>query len=128
MNQILTLEGDSNWVGSGPSTNGSDGVNLSSASAAATALIAVDAAIVTQNSYRAKLGYKMNRLESASDVLGIQSEHLIVAESRISNVEVALETTRMITSLVVAEASVAILAQANVMPQMALRLLLHMYL
>ncbi len=117
---------DADWVGSAPLTDGSDAggsVSLASATAAQAALGAVSTAIEDKDTYRAKLGYWMNRLEAASTVLQIQSENLSAAESRISDVDVATEMAAMTRNQVLAQAGIAMLGQANMMPQMALRLL-----
>ena len=65
----------------------------------------------------------MNRLECTVEVLNIQSENLMAAESRISDVDVATEMAAMTRNQVLANAGVAMLAQANTMPRMALSLL-----
>jgi flagellin len=83
----------------------------------------IEDAIQQKDAYRARLGYFMNRLEYASSVLDVQAENLMTAESRISDVDVALEMTSMTRNQVLAQAGVSMLAQANSMPQMALRLL-----
>lgn len=118
------LDSVSNFGGS-PSTNGADGSgnDLLSASNAQSALASVATAIGTKDSYRAKLGYWMNRLSAAVTVLDIQVENLSAAESRISDVDVATEMAAMTRNQVLAQAGIAMLGQANVMPQMALQLL-----
>lgn len=83
----------------------------------------IDTAIETKDSYRAKLGYWMNRLEYAGSVLDVQAENLMAAESRISDVDVASEMSMMTRNQVLAQAGISMLAQANSMPQMALSLL-----
>ncbi|NBB94480.1 MAG: flagellin, partial [Planctomycetes bacterium] len=83
----------------------------------------IDAAIETKDSFRAKLGYWMNRLEYAASVLDVQAENLMAAESRISDVDVASEMSRMTRNQVLSQAGISMLAQANSMPQMALSLL-----
>ena len=90
---------------------------------AAAARTAVTPAITTKDTYRAKLGYWMNRLDAAEVVLNVQAENLSVAESRISDVDVATEMANMTKTQVLAQAGIAMLAQANAMPQMALTLL-----
>ena len=80
-------------------------------------------AIETKDSARASFGYYMNRLESTDTVLNIQAENLMAAESRISDVDVATEMASMTRNQVLAQAGVAMLGQANAMPQMALTLL-----
>jgi flagellin len=87
------------------------------------AINAVYEAIKQKDTYRAKLGYWMNRLEYASSVLDVQAENLMVAESRISDVDVAQEMSVLTRNQVLSQAGVAMLAQANSMPQMALQLL-----
>ena len=65
----------------------------------------------------------MNRLEAAVSILNIQAENLMAAESRISDVDVATEMAAMTRNQVLSQAGIAMLAQANSMPQMALQLL-----
>ena len=65
----------------------------------------------------------MNRLESTTEVLNIQAENLMASESRISDVDVATEMASLTRNQVLAQAGVAMLGQANSMPQMALTLL-----
>lgn len=102
---------------SGLSIAGADGTN------AAAALTLISNAIEMKDSARATFGYKMNRIESISNVLDIQAENLMAAESRISDVDVALEMATLTRNQVLAQAGVAMLAQANSIPQMALGLL-----
>ncbi|MCX5645659.1 MAG: flagellin [Phycisphaerae bacterium] len=99
------------------------GINLLTASAAQDAIAAVAAAIGLKDTARAAFGYKINRLESTGEVLGIQSENLSTAESRISDVDVATEMAVLTRNQVLAQAGTAMLAQANSIPQMALTLL-----
>jgi len=99
------------------------GINLLTAAAAQTAMAAVADAIGLKDTARAAFGYKINRLESTGEVLGIQSENLQTAESRISDVDVATEMATLTRNQVLAQAGTAMLAQANSIPQMALTLL-----
>jgi flagellin len=96
---------------------GTDGTN------AQQALGWVTTAIERKDSARASLGYMMNRLQSTNEVLNIQAENMMTAESRISDVDVATEVSNLTRTQVLAQAGVAMLAQANTMPQMALKLL-----
>ena len=98
-------------------------MNITTAESAATALTSLDTAINASTSAAAKFGYNMNRLESTRAVLDIQSENLMAAESRISDVDVATEVSLMTRNSVLAQAGTAMLAQANSIPQMALTLL-----
>jgi flagellin len=98
------------------------GLTISNATSAQSAVTALDSAITTKDTARGTFGYKMNRLEGAISVLNIQVENLQAAESRISDVDVASEMSEMTKNQVLAEAGMSILAQANIMPQMALKL------
>jgi flagellin len=106
----------------------SSALGLSSASIdtianAQSALATIATAITTKDTARAAFGYKMNRLESTITVINNQAENLMASESRISDVDVATEMAAMTRNQVLANAGVAMLAQANTVPQMALNLL-----
>jgi len=96
---------------------------ITTAGAATSALATLDSAISSKDTARAQFGYMMNRLESTREVLDIQAENLMAAESRISDVDVATEMATMTRNQVLAQAGTAMLAQANAIPQMALTLL-----
>ncbi|MFP4139981.1 MAG: flagellin [Phycisphaerae bacterium] len=102
---------------------GAAGSSINTAASARLALDTIVSAIKTKDEYRAKLGYLMNRLDSATSVIDIQSENLLSAESRISDVDVATEMAAMTRHQVLAQAGISMLSQANTMPQMALSLL-----
>jgi len=109
-------------------TSASSGLNITAlaidtAASAKAALTSLDTAINTKDTARAKFGYKMNRLENTLNVLKIQSENLMAAESRVSDVDVATEMAKMTRNQVLAQAGISMLSQANLMPQMALSLL-----
>jgi len=109
-------------------TSSALGINVAGASIdttanAQSALATVAAAITTKDTARAMFGYKMNRLESTISVINNQAENLMAAESRISDVDVATEMAIMTRTQVLAQAGVAMLSQANSVPQMALSLL-----
>ena len=97
--------------------------SIGTVASAQAALATVSTAITTKDTARAAFGYKMNRLESTISVINNQAENLMAAESRISDVDVATEMAAMTRTQVLAQAGVAMLAQANAMPQMALSLL-----
>lgn len=98
-------------------------LSITTAASAKAALTTLDSALSTKDTARAKFGYKMNRLESTVEVLDIQAENLMAAESRISDVDVATEMAALTRGQVLAQAGVAMLAQANTVPQMAMTLL-----
>lgn len=105
------------------STLGLDAVSIALQGSAAETLAVMDSAIETKDDARAGFGYMMNRLASTTAVLNIQAENLLVAESRISDVDVATEMSALTRTQVLAQAGTAMLAQANTMPQLALTLL-----
>lgn len=120
---IDVMDSTDDFVESVNGTAGGVGNSLTSATGAVAALSTIEAAITVKDTYRAKLGYWMNRLEAAESVLNVQAENLLTSESRISDVDVATEMAEMTRTQVLAQAGVAMLAQANSMPQMALTLL-----
>ena len=97
--------------------------SLTTAASAQAALATIASAITSKDTSRAMFGYKMNRLQSTISVINNQAENLLAAESRISDVDVATEMAIMTRTQVLAQAGVAMLSQANTVPQMALSLL-----
>ena len=102
---------------------GINAVSIASDTSAQSALAVLDTAIGDATEARADFGAKMNRLSTTVEVLNIQAENLMTAESRISDVDVATEMASMTRNQVLAQAGISMLAQANMMPQMALTLL-----
>ena len=87
------------------------------------ALEVIDRAIVRKDSIRANLGALQNRLENTVTNLAIQGENLQAAESRISDVDVSSEMTEFVSYQILTQSAVAMLAQANSLPRMALQLI-----
>jgi flagellin len=87
------------------------------------ALSAVNSAIDTLNEFRADVGAAQNRLEFASDNLNISIENQEAARSTLLDLDIAAEMTRFSSKQVLMQTGVAMLAQANQMPQNLLRLL-----
>jgi flagellin len=104
-------------------TLGVDTVDLSTASGANAALDMIDGAIDTVNTVRGSLGASQNRLGSAYASIQSMSENLSAAESRIRDVDVAWETADLTRNSILQQAATSVLAQANVQPQLALKLL-----
>jgi flagellin len=101
----------------------SGSASIDTAANAQSALATISTAITAKDTARAMFGYKMNRLQSTISVINNQAENLMAAESRISDVDVATEMATMTRTQVLAQAGVAMLSQANTVPQMALSLL-----
>ena len=103
-------------------TNGA-GYAISTQEAAQKSIEALNAAITSKDKIRANLGAMQNRLENTVSNLQIQAENLQAAESRISDVDVSTEMTEFVRNQILTQAAVAMLSQANSLPQMALRLI-----
>ena len=90
---------------------------------ASSLITALDGALGSISSSRATLGAAQNRLQHTISNLGTTSENLSAANSRIRDVDTATESSNMSKSSVLEQAGVAVLAQANQIPQLALKLL-----
>jgi flagellin len=90
---------------------------------ASSLITALDGALGSISSSRATLGAAQNRLQHTISNLGTTSENLSSANSRIRDVDTATESSNMSKSSVLEQAGVAVLAQANQIPQLALKLL-----
>ncbi len=99
------------------------GQSIATQEDAQLALDAINNAIVEKDKIRAHLGATQNRLENTVTNLTIQSENLQNAESRIRDVDVATEMTNFVRNQVLTQSAVAMLSQANSMPQMAMQLI-----
>lgn len=91
--------------------------------AARLAIGAITAATGIVSSMRATFGAAQNRFETSIRNIGMTAENLAAANSRIRDVDVALETSNMTSLQILQQAGVSILAQANVTSQLALNLL-----
>lgn len=89
---------------------------------AETASTAVSAAITTLNTGRSSIGAAQNRLSFASANLASAIENAEAARSQLLDLDVAAEMTAFTSKQVLLQAGVAMLAQANQLPQNLLRL------
>jgi len=94
-----------------------------SQTAATTALSAIQNAILSLTATRGTVAAIESRLTSAVNYLSVVRENFIAADSRIRDVDVAQEVAEMVRLQVLQQAGTAVLAQANLQPQIALRLL-----
>jgi flagellin len=104
-------------------SNGTIASAISSASSAATALTAVKSAITTVAGHRAAIGADLSRLMMTNEHLAVLSENLQSSVSRIKDVDVATESAKYAKYNILVQSGTAMLAQANSLPQSALRLL-----
>ena len=87
------------------------------------AIMIVDAAIHKVSTTRAKLGAIQNRLEHTIANLGVASENLTAAESRIRDADMAKEMMNFTKQQILVQSATAMLAQANALPQGVLQLM-----
>ena len=97
--------------------------DVTSAANATTALGAIDTALDTANSNRAKLGAVQNRFDSVVSFLQTSVENISAAKSRIMDADFATETANMTRGQILQQAGTAMLAQANTLPNGVLALL-----
>ncbi|HEY0464301.1 MAG TPA: flagellin [Polyangiaceae bacterium] len=83
----------------------------------------IDDAIQTISTNRAKYGATLNRLDITVSSIQTMRLNITAANSRIRDVDVAMETAQLSKNQVLAQAGVSVLAQANQLPQLALKLL-----
>lgn len=100
-----------------------NGLAVSTATAASAAIASIDAAIGAVTTQRATLGAVQNRLEHTINRLGLTSENLQAAESRIRDADMAAEMIEMTRGQILQQSGMAMLAQANSAPQSVLSLL-----
>jgi flagellin len=98
-------------------------VAVEDASEASDAIGTIDDAINKVSTARAGLGAMQNRLEHTINNLGVTSENLTAAESRIRDVDMAKEMMAYTKNNILTQAAQAMLAQANMQPQGVLQLL-----
>jgi len=96
---------------------------VSNNSDANAAITSVDKALNTVSTTRSALGAVQNRLEHTIKNLDNSAENLQAAESRIRDTDMAKEMSSFTKSNILAQASQAMLAQANQLPQQVLQLL-----
>ena len=99
------------------------GVDISNVSGATAAIKTINDAIDGISSLRSTFGALQNRLEHTINNLGVQAENLTAAESRIRDVDMAKEMMAYTKNNILVQASQAMLAQANQVPQGVLQLL-----
>jgi flagellin len=97
--------------------------SVGSAASAAAALVTVQTAIGQLATDRAQVGANLSRLETERNTISILRDNLSAARSRITDVDVAEESANFARQQILVQSGTAMLAQANVIPQSALRLI-----
>ena len=96
---------------------------IGSSASAASALSNIQTAIQSLADMRAKVGANIQRLNMTDDQVNILNENLASANSRIKDIDVAEETTEFARFNILVQSGTAMLAQANMLPSMALQLI-----
>ncbi|UOE99870.1 flagellin N-terminal helical domain-containing protein [Bdellovibrio reynosensis] len=104
-------------------TLGIDGISVSDKSGARSTLQSVDDAISKVSALRASFGAMQSRMESTVSNLDISYENLSAANSRIRDTDIAKETAEMASASILQNTAVSVLAQANQIPNVALKLI-----
>ena len=97
--------------------------DYSTATAAMTSLGKIDTAIKAVSTARASIGALENRFSSAVSTIQTSITNLTAAKSRITDVDMASEMVNYSRANILSQSGTAMLAQANSMPQLALKLL-----
>jgi flagellin len=117
-------------------TNMSAASAITSVTTASTALIsgtsggnamlminAIDSALAAINSERSQYGAMQNRFEAIISNLQVAAENQSAARSRIMDADFAAETAALTRAQIMQQAGIAMLSQANQIPQQVLQLL-----
>ncbi|WP_408095763.1 flagellin [Peredibacter sp. HCB2-198] len=113
---------DSKSINAGIQYLGVAHASIRTKSGAQQSLAAVDNAINKISGHRSLLGSIQNRLITSSNNLGIYTENMSKANSQIRDADFALETSQQARNSIVASAGTAVMAQANMSGQNALKL------
>jgi flagellin len=100
-----------------------NGLSISNVSGANDAIQTIDYGLSQLSRVRGSIGAVQNRFVSAISSLSVASENLSAARSRIQDADVAQETAELTRTQILIQAGVAVLAQANQLPSVALSLL-----
>jgi len=114
---------DLDFISTSVGSNSSAGMNISSNTGAQAAVATIQTAIQNLATIRANNGAEQSRLTFAGDMLAVNKTTLEAANSRIIDVDVADESTKLARYNILQQAGTAMLAQANQASQSILRLI-----
>jgi flagellin len=114
---------DLEFISASVGTAAGDGMDISSNAGAQTAVDTIQTAIQNLATLRANNGAEQSRLTFAADMLAVNKTNLEAANSRILDVDVADESTKLARFNILQQAGTAMLAQANQSTQSILRLI-----
>ena len=123
----VTMDSEGNtWSLNASSLNAVDVTSVIATNFAVTsssAVATINSAIENVATHRAKVGANIQRIRFTQDQVGILNENLQPTVSRIKDVNVAEESTQFARYNILVQSGTAMLAQANLWPQNALRLI-----
>jgi len=102
---------------------GINGLDITTAATAESTLTALNTAVESLSTARADVGALISRFEFRGEVLATSIENTSAAQSAIMDVDVAEEQTKLASTKVLTQAAIAVLSQANSMPEQLLSLL-----
>ena len=114
---------DLEFISTSVGTAGGAGMDISSTTGAQAAVDTIQDAIQDLATIRANNGAEQSRLTFAADMLAVNKTNLEAANSRILDVDVADESTKLARFNILQQAGTAMLAQANQSTQSILRLI-----
>jgi flagellin len=114
---------DLDFISTSVGSNSSAGMNIGSFTGAQAAVATIQTAIQDLATIRANNGAEQSRLTFAADMLAVNKTNLEAANSRILDVDVADESTKLARFNILQQAGTAMLAQANQSTQSILRLI-----
>ena len=101
---------------------GIDGISMADKGDARDSLASVDKALEKVSAMSAGFGATQSRLESTVSNLDVAYENLSAANSRIRDTDIAKETSEMASANILQNTAVSVLAQANQLPNVAMKL------
>ena len=129
-NEAITLSGNNEtYIGYADASamalgaSALNSVNVKTVSGANTAILQLDSALTSVTNLRATFGSIQNRFESVISNLTATAENVSASRSRIQDTDFAQETANLTRTQILQQAGVAMLAQANALPQNVLTLI-----
>ena len=116
-------QADLDFVSVAVGSDASSGMDISTFGGATAAVATIQTAIQNLATIRANNGAEQSRLTFAGDMLAVNKTNLEAANSRIIDVDVADESTKLARYNILQQAGTAMLAQANQATQSILRLI-----
>jgi flagellin len=119
--QVISLS--INTASASTLTVGGSSLSVDTAANASTTISNIDTALAAISTSRGKIGAYINRLQHTISNLGVQSENISAAKSRIMDLDMAKEVVSMSKSQILSQSATSMLAQANQSSQGVLSLL-----